>query len=160
MASTKSLLEKWKPAVPASVLVLTAGTIWLGTGIMLDSLAANWLGDKPPAVILGYLSVGFFCAMVIHHFGFLGVADKNLQRILPMEGRRCLFSVFPWKSYILVFIMISLGRLLRHAPISKPHLAILYSGIGTALILSSFRYFRFFLKMLREKPPRFILGDD
>jgi hypothetical protein len=37
--------------------------------------------------------------------------------------------------------MIALGLLLRHSAIPKPYLAILYIGMGLALLLSSLRYF-------------------
>ena len=84
--------------------------------------------------------------MVIHHFGFLRIVDKNLARILPMQGKRCVFSFMPLKSYILILIMSLLGVTLRHSPVPKPNIAVLYIAIGTALILSSIRYFRYLIQ--------------
>jgi len=68
-----------------------------------------------------------------------------------MEGRRCIFSFIPWKSYILIIIMIAIGFLLRHSPIPKLYLAVLYTGIGTALILSSVRYLRYLILTIKGK---------
>ena len=109
---------------------------------MLNSMAWSWLraerlGNALPAAV-----VGFVGSLIIHHFGFLRIVNRNLDRIVPMEGKRCVFSFMPWKSYALVAVMIILGVLLRHSPIPKLYLAVLYIAIGTALILSSVRYLR------------------
>lgn len=139
-------LEKWKPGVPKPWLLLLAGLLWFGVGCMLDSLAWSWLRPEPAgrAALLGGL--GLICALVIHHFGFLRIVDKNLARIKPMQGRRCLFSFMPWKSYGMILLMSLMGAALRHSPLPKPYLAVLYTAIGTALILSSIRYFRHLLQ--------------
>ena len=134
---------RWKPGVPRQVLLLMAGLLWTGTGIMLDSLSFHWLQVEKLHSALTALLIGFLAALLIHHLGFLRIVDKNLGRILPMEGRRCLFSFMPWKSYLLISLMISLGILLRHSPVPKLYLSVLYTAIGTALILSSIRYLRY-----------------
>ncbi len=143
MTEKRQNLEKWKPGVPKHWLLLLAGLLWVGAGCMLDYLAWSWLKTETAgkAVLLGAL--GFSGAMAIHHFGFLRIVDKNLARILPMQGKRCVFSFMPWKSYVLIVGMSLLGATLRHSPLPKPYLAVLYIAIGTALILSSIRYFRY-----------------
>lgn len=143
--------KKWKPGVPKSALLLIAGTIWIGVGIMLDGLSYSWLRTETTIHVLLAVVFGFVCALVVHHFGFLRIVDRNLARILPMEGKRCIFSFMPWKSYILIVIMVMLGFLLRHSPIPKIYLAVLYIGIGTALILSSVRYLRYLIMEIRNK---------
>jgi hypothetical protein len=95
--------------------------------------------------------IGVVFALVVHHFGFLKIVDKNLGRILPMEGTKCVFSFITWKSYILVAGMVTLGTLLRHSPIPKPYLSILYIGIGLALLLSSLRYLRILLGQIKKQ---------
>ena len=50
-----------------------------------------------------------------------------------------------WKSYLLLGVMMALGIGLRHSPLPKPYLAVLYIGIGLALVLSSVRYLRVLL---------------
>jgi len=144
-------LEKWKPGVPKSSLLLIAGAMWIIVGVMLDSIVYSWLRTEQLDDALLAAAIGFVCSLFIHHFGFLRLVDRNLDRILPMEGRRCIFSFMPWKSYILIIIMIALGFLLRHSPIPKLYLAVLYTGIGTALILSSVRYLRYLILTLTGK---------
>jgi hypothetical protein len=86
--------------------------------------------------------------MPIHHFGFLKIADKNLNRLLPLTEKKCLFSFMTWRSYLIVLVMVSMGIALRHSSIPKPYLSILYNGIGLALFLSGIRYLRFFIMLL------------
>jgi hypothetical protein len=144
-------IEKWKPGVPKGTLLLIAGILWIGIGIILDVFSYSWLRtEELPHAILASI-IGFVCALVIHHFGFLRIVDRNLDRILPMEGRRCVFSFMPWKSYILIIIMVLIGFLLRHSPIPKLYLAVPYIGIGTALILSSVRYLRYLILAIKNK---------
>lgn len=151
MTTQKNInLDKWKPGVPKNWLLLLAGLLWIGVGCMLDGLAWSWLKTETPgkAAVLG--AVGFACALMIHRFGFSKIVDKNLARILPLQGKRCVFSFMPWKSYILILIMSLMGATLRHSPVPKPHLAVLYIAIGSALILSSIRYFRVLARTLRD----------
>ena len=98
-----------------------------------------------------YAGVGVVLALLAHHFGFLKIVDKNLERILLMNEKKCLFSFIPWKSYLIIVVMITMGAILRHSVIPKQYLAILYTAIGLALILSSVRYMRVFFREIRRQ---------
>ena len=139
-----------KPAANKNVLLFLAGFMWLGVGTMLLFLSFSWLNALEVPGSLGFAAIGIAIALIVHHFGFLKIVDKNLDRLLPMEGMRCIFSFITWKSYIIVSVMIVMGILLRHSPIPKPYLSILYIGIGLALILSSVRYLRVLLDQVRN----------
>jgi hypothetical protein len=142
---------KLKGTVDKSVLVLMAGLMWCGVGVLLVSYAVTWLSVCTTREQFLLYPVGFLAAMPIHHFGFLKIADKNLNRILSLTEKTNPFSFMTWKSYIIVVIMVSMGITLRHSSIPKIYLSILYNGIGLALFLSGIRYFRFFFKLLLEK---------
>jgi hypothetical protein len=146
----KKNIAKLKPAVDKRVLLFLAGFMWVGVGAMLLFLSYSWLNAFHAPGSLVFESIGIAAALVIHHFGFLKIVDKNLGRILPMEGKRCVFSFLSWKSYLMVALMIAMGVLLRHSPIPKPYLSMLYTGIGLALVLSSVRYLRVLLSQLRK----------
>ena len=143
-------IAKIKPAVNKRVLLFLAGFMWFSVGTMLLFLSFSWL--KAFQVHGSFLvgGIGVAVALVVHHFGFLKIVDKNLSRILPMEGTKCIFSFITWKSYIIVVVMVAMGVLLRHSPIPKPYLSMLYIAIGLALILSSVRYLRVLLSQIRE----------
>jgi len=103
------------------------------------------LGGTPAWLLVG---LGLILAWFVHHFGLLRIVDRNLARILPVEGKRCLFSFQPWKSYLIILVMVGMGITLRHSRIPKPYLAVPYLTMGTALILSSTRYLKYFLQEL------------
>jgi hypothetical protein len=148
--------KRFTPSVDKRVLVLLAGMMWCGVGIMLVSFAISWLLPLRGTEQELYYAAGFLVAMPVHHFGFLKIADKNLNRLLPMTEKKCLFSFMTWKSYIIVLIMVSMGIMLRHSSIPKRYLSIIYNGIGLALFLSGIRYFRFFFKLLFSERKRLL----
>jgi len=150
MSLKNSTLEAWKPGVPKSTLLLLAGTMWIGVAIMLNWLSYSWLRTESRGNTLWAVLIGLVGALVIHHFGFLRLVDRNLARIIPMEGKRCVFSFMPWKSYFLIMIMVLTGLWLRHSAIPKLYLAGLYTAIGTALILSSVRYVRYYILVITD----------
>lgn len=137
-------MGKYKPAVRYTFLLFLAGIVWVCVGIALLVLAFSWLSKASHLEIVLYAGTGIFLALLVHHFGFLKIVDKNLERILQMNGKRCFFSFIPWKSYLIIMLMVIMGAILRHSMIPKKELAVLYIGIGLALILSSIRYIRIF----------------
>ena len=143
-------LDKIKPAVDKSALIFLSFFVWVVVGTMLLLFAYSWLKASQVNRSFLFAGVGVGAALVIHHCGFLKIVDKNLGRILPMEGKKCAFSFMTWKSYIIVAVMVTMGTLLRHSAIPKTYLSILYIGIGLSLILSSIRYLRVLLSQLRK----------
>jgi hypothetical protein len=141
----------FKPAVNNNLLLLIAGIVWTVVGLGLLSLAFKWLSRASDVNIHPLVLAGAVCALVIHHFGFLKIADNNLKRILKMQDKICLFAFIPWKSYLIIAVMILLGTVLRHSIIPKPYLAVLYLAIGLALVLSSVRYIRVFIREVRKR---------
>jgi len=146
----KKRLDKYKPAVGIHLLLLFAGGVWMTVGAALLTLSYSWLRRYPGKGVFAFAGAGIASALIISRFGFLKIADKNIRRILPMEGKRCAFSFMSWKSYLLVTVMVAMGITLRHSPIPKPYLSILYTGIGLALILSSMEYWKAFFRQMRE----------
>jgi hypothetical protein len=141
-------IKKITPSADKRILVLLAGLMWCGVGIMLVRYAVLWLSPLSLKEAGIYYTAGFVAAMPIHHFGFLRIADKNLGRLLPLTEKKCIFSFMTWRSYFIVLIMVSMGITLRHSSLPKSYLSILYNGIGFALFLSGIRYLRFFVKLL------------
>lgn len=144
-------IDKYKPAVPKKVLLILAGLVWECVGIMLLILAFSWLSTTSHTELYAFSGAGILLALLVHHFGFLRIVDKNLERILQMKGKKCLFSFFPRNSYPVIAVMVLIGVILRHSMIQKTYLATLYIGIGLALILSSVRYLRIFLREIKRK---------
>ena len=132
-------------------LLFLAGFVWLCVGAMLWVFAYSWLSEVPRTIFYICFGFGVVLGLLVHHFGFLKIVDKNIDRILPMVEKKCLFSFITWKSYMIIMVMVTMGTLLRHSTIPKQYLAILYAGMGLALILSSLRYLRVFMNAIRKE---------
>jgi len=135
-------LSRFKPALPRRHLLLISGLMWSLIGIMLCRLALKWylslnIGEHWTNILAGLL-----LALPIHRFGFSTIAISNIKRISLLQEKPCLFAFMSWWNYPLVAIMISLGLIMRHSPIPKSYLGILYLGIGGGLFLSSYWYYK------------------
>ena len=111
-------IDKYKPAVATPLLLFLAALVWDCAGIMLLLLAFSWLSTATRVEAYLYAGAGILLALLVHHFGFLKIVDKNLERILQMNGKKCLFAFIPWKSYLIVAVMIAMGAGLRHSPVT------------------------------------------
>jgi len=140
-----------KPAVPRNWLIATAGLMWTAVGAFLCSLACHWLSalDSGRTILFGAL--GLFFAFVVYYFGFSKIAKKNIDRLFQFPEKICFFAFQAWKSYLIIAIMVAMGAFLRHSSIPKQYLAVIYSAIGGALILSSFHYYAHLLKIPRHE---------
>lgn len=145
-----SKIKKFDPAVDKKFLIVLSGIIWTVVGIMLCNLAIKWLSHTSVQNTLLLGLSGLVLALLIHHFGFLKLVDKNIARIMEKEGKVCIFGFQPWKSYMIILIMIVMGITLRSSALPKQYLAIIYIGFGGAMLLSSLRYHRVFIKLLRK----------
>jgi uncharacterized membrane protein len=147
---THSRFSKYDPAVDKKFLVALSGIIWTVVGIVLCNLAVKWLSQTPAKSVLVLGLAGIILSLLIHHFGFLKIVDKNIARIMAKEGKVCIFGFQPWKSYLLIMVMIVMGMTLRNSTVPKPYLAIIYIGFGGAMLLSSLRYHRIFIKLINK----------
>lgn len=144
------IIDKLKPSIKKKYLYVIAGMMWFIVGIFLIKKGYTWLFGNAYIehfslqIDISFLFIGLFCGVVIAWFGFSKIANKNVKRIQKMEGKRCFFSFIAWKSYLLIIFMVLLGITLRHSPLNKAYLAIIYTSIGSALFLASFIYFNTF----------------
>ena len=140
----RAFWKKCRPAITRHWLWLLAGILWSGVGIMLCSMAAYWLSELNwPTNGWGALA-GFGSGIVIYRYGFSKIAMKNIRRIEQKPDRVCLFAFQAWKSYLLIAVMMLLGYVLRHSSLPRLIIAVVYSGIGTGLTLSSSLYYQKF----------------
>ena len=141
-------IQKFNPAVNKKFLIILSGITWFVVGIILCVRAVIWLSQ--PGAINGrwFALSGIILSMLIHHFGFLKLVDNNVERILSQKDKVCIFAFQAWKSYLIIAIMIGIGIALRHSSLPKPYLSVIYIGFGGAMILSSIKYFRVFLKLI------------
>lgn len=144
-------LKKFDPAVDKRFLVALSGLMWSGVGTMLCTLAVRWLLPSAARPGIWFGTTGIVLSLMVHHFGFLKLVDRNIERILAKKGKVCIFGFQPWKSYFMIGLMIGMGTVLRHSSLPRQYLAIVYIGMGGAMLLSSIRYFRTFIRLISCK---------
>ena len=132
-----------KPAVNRKWLILISALMWSAVGIFLNILAFGWLKSYNNIQLIITITIGLFTGLIIAKYGFSIIAKKNIGRILEYPKKACVFAFQEWKSYILIAFMMSMGIFMRTSGIiPKTLLAPMYIGIGTALFLGSFNYYR------------------
>jgi len=132
-----------KPAVNRKWLILISALMWSAVGIFLNILAFGWLKSYNNIQLIITITIGLFTGLIIARYGFSIIAKKNIGRILEYPKKACVFAFQEWKSYILIAFMMSMGIFMRTSGIiPKTLLAPIYIGIGTALFLGSFNYYR------------------
>lgn len=146
-------LKGIKPTVPKYVLMVLAGLMWSTVGVMLCSMAYYWLKGVDWLTAFPFGLFGIILSLAAYRYGFSGIARKNIDRICLLPEKGCIFAFQAWKSYLIIALMIALGIILRHSPISKQYLAIVYMTIGGALLLSSLQYYRKLWRLIILKKP-------
>jgi hypothetical protein len=101
------------------------------------------------AVILLVRGVGFlhdrWFAALIALAVVLGVAKarylldrvaRNAVARVHARGKACYFGFFSWKSWLFVALMMGGGIALRNSGLPKDLLAVIYVGVGSALVIA------------------------
>jgi hypothetical protein len=143
--------QRLNPAVDKKFLLITAGIMWCGVGVMLILFAESWLIHFEGRGALLFAFAGVLAGIPIHFLGFLKLARKNINRLTALAGKKCFFSFITWKSYLIIVFMVTLGITLRHSSIPRQYLSILYNGIGLGLFLSGIVYIASSIRLFTEK---------
>jgi hypothetical protein len=136
------MLRNLKPAVSNTWLIFIAGAMWSSVGLMLCRSAYSWLALFQWSRIAPLALTGIALALLMNRYCFSGIARKNVARLSLLPGKTCIFAFQRWQSYLLICLMIILGIAVKMSPIPRSYLAVLYTTIGGALLLSSLKYYR------------------
>ncbi len=136
-----AVLYKYNPAIPKRWLLIIAGLLWTLVGALLCWRAYGWLTQQHDGMTPVFALSGVLIAVSASRFMLAESARHNVDRISSLPERACLFAFTPWRGYLMIGGMISMGVLLRHSAIPTEYLALLYSAMGGALILSSFVFY-------------------
>jgi hypothetical protein len=134
------ILHRLNPAVSRRVFAPLAAFIWGAVGVMLLTRAVIWFSGDFSRWALVSLAVGLIMAGGMIPGMFMKIVRKNLARIALRPERSCLFSVFAWRSWLLVGLMSFGGIALRHSSVPRLYLAGPYFGMGLCLLSGALLY--------------------
>jgi len=130
----KEFLIRYKPGASISTHLMFGALIWsvvgfflMANGFFLTSLAGrSWL-----------IFLGLILGTAKGLFVLDRVARKNIKRIRGFEPKACIGSVYSYKTWLLVIMMIVLGRTLRMTVLPGEVVGVIYIAVGWGLMLSS-----------------------
>jgi hypothetical protein len=129
-----NISKKMKPGVSKAVHFFAAPLIWTAVGIMLMERGLGWMGlHITLRLLLIALLVGTAKSLTVLD----KTAKKTLSRIMGFGDNTCIGAVYPWKTWLLVFLMMAFGIALRILTEPGLFLGAIYFAIGWALLLSS-----------------------
>lgn len=139
------------PRAGVRAQLLGAAFMWtVGAGILLVR-GAGYLYDRywhawllALAVVLGVLKARVLLDRI---------ARKAVERIRT-RGRACFFGFFSVKSWAFVIAMMGGGILLRSSGLPRSVLAVIYLGVGTALVLADRIFWHALLFEVRGGSPK------
>lgn len=138
--------------VKKEILILLSGLIWSLIGILLNYMAINWLIKLKFNERIIAITIGIIMGGVISYFGFLRLIRINTFRIMKYDKRVCVFAFQSWKSYAIFAVMVTMGIFMRSSGIiPKLILTPVYMGIGLALFLSSIKYYKTFVVLIKNR---------
>lgn len=142
-------IGQFKPAVPKCWLFAASAAMWSAVGLLLGITAIGWLEPEGWLRGTGYGVAGLVLTVGVLRQRFSRLAQQNISRLKALPERGCLFAFQAWKSYLIIVFMIALGSTLRHLPIARHYLAVVYAAIGGSLVLGSFHYYRHLIRLGR-----------
>ena len=115
-------------------MLLLAALFWMavGFGLMLRGIVTLVQGEHY-FLLAAALCLGTFKYFIV----FSRTARKNVARIQEKEDGDCLGGVFSFKNWMLVVIMILMGRLLRLSGLSLGIYGVIVLAVGLGLFLAS-----------------------
>jgi hypothetical protein len=146
-----SIGSRLYPAVPRRWLFGIAGVVWTTVGVVLCTRAFDWLARYPVLEESVLLLAGVAAAGLGYVSLFSRVVRKNIDRINGLPESACAFAFTPWKGYLMIGVMVTIGVTLRNSAIPKDILAVPYTAMGGMLLIGSARFFQRFTTM-RQKP--------
>ncbi|MGL5541449.1 MAG: hypothetical protein ACRDBX_07455 [Erysipelotrichaceae bacterium] len=116
-------------------LLLLAGVIWLLAGGKVLQIG---LMLYIPYTQIGSISASVLVFCLFHYFVFSRLVRKHTKRIVAYpDPAQSVLRVFDRRSYVIMVGMMSLGFMVRHFEWASDHMiAIFYSGLGSALVVS------------------------
>ncbi len=128
-------LERWKPAAGVRTHLFSAAMMWTVVGLGLAAAGIAWCFGSALPWALVLAGAGVAAGLVKGRFVLRTMAERNAARIIVRGDGRCLGGFLSLKTWLLVALMMTSGIILRRSAVPRPVLGVLYSAVGTALLV-------------------------
>ena len=130
-------LEAYKPAASARAHLLAAAAMWAVVGGLLLLFGVRWgLSVDIPCGAL-WLAGAVVAGLLKARFVLQRTARRLIERIRTRGDGRCIGGFLSLRSWAFVLLMIVLGRFLRSGLVPRTIVGLVYTGVGTALLVAS-----------------------
>lgn len=147
------LAEKLKPAAPMWAQLLLAALLWTGVGTFLLFRGLSAAFSLDPLVQLGICVAAALIGVVKGVKVMRPAAVRGAARIFSRGDGRCLMGFISWKTWALVIGMALFGAVLRRSHLPGWLLGLLLCGVGTALLIGSWTYWKAFFSQPDQRLP-------
>lgn len=111
--------------------------MWTSVGLALMVAGGHWILDSHSPLAVPIWIAAAAAGLVKARLLLAKSARRIVERIKIRGDGRCLGGFLSWKSWVLVLLMIGLGRLLRASPLPLLARGGIYFAIGAALAAAS-----------------------
>ena len=127
-------INKFKPDASLRTRVFLAALLWSCIGLMLIGRGGMAIsGSGYEWLILIALLIGAGKSFMVLD----RIVAKNMVRIYEKGEYSCLGGIYSWKTWLLVTVMIIMGKLLRSSPLPVWLIGTVYIAVGWSLFWSS-----------------------
>lgn len=135
MTRPEGWLERWKPAAGVRTHLFSAAFLWTVVGFGLAAAGIAWCFGSALPWALVLAGAGVVAGLVKGRFVLRTMAERNAARIIARGDGHCLGGFLSVKTWLLVVLMMTSGFILRRSSVPRPVLGVLYSAVGTALLV-------------------------
>jgi hypothetical protein len=143
----KNTLSRLRPDVSKSVHLFVAPFIWTAVGTMLMIRGLGWIGFS---LTCWLLVIAVFIGTIKSLTILDRSAKKTLDRIMTFNEKSCIGSIYPWRTWLLVILMMASGIALRSMTEPGLFLGTIYFAVGWSLLLSSRHGWEQWVRRMRQ----------
>lgn len=143
-------LTALKPAAPRSVHLLAASLTWTIVGGLLLATGVRWLVQAREDTWQWWLGAAIVLGAAKAQLALRRTARRAIDRIRTRGDGRCLGGFFSIKTWLVVLLMIVVGRLLRTSGLPGEIAGLIYAAVGAALLLGGLAFWKAFGQCIRS----------
>lgn len=145
--------QRYKPATSVRTQLATAAFMWTAVGASLLTVGVLWCRSDSP---IHWVALSFTAAvggLLKARLVLRKAAARIIKRIITRGDGCCLGGFISWQTWIMVAIMMLLGRSLRHGLLPRPAVGFIYVAVGVALLVGAITLWSSLARDTSDTPP-------